>query len=119
MLWLFVLISDLYSVLMSFAYPGALEELMTGAVSIGPAFMLIGAIVALIPLVMAVLTLTLKDSMNRWLNIILGLVITFIFFGSFIELLTTMPAAHIQLLSFAAFLAPALIVWLAWKWPKE
>ena len=119
LLWLIVLISDLYNVLMSLAYPGAMEELMTGAISIGPAMMFVGAIVALIPLVMAVLTLTLKDSINRWLNIILGIVFTVIFFGNFIELSTTMPAAYIMLLSIAGFVTPALIVWSAYKWPKE
>jgi len=104
---------------MSLAYPGAMEQLMTGELSMAPELMFVGAIVALIPLVMAVLTLALKDSINRWLNIILGLVITVIFFGSFIDLSTTTPAAHIQLLSIAGFVAPALIVWQAWKWPKK
>ena len=55
--------------------------------------MLVGAIIVLIPLVMAVLTLTIKDSLNRWLNIIFGVVFTLIFIGNFIELATTMPAA--------------------------
>jgi len=119
MLWLFVIISDLANVLMSLAYPGVMEQLTTGAESIGPELMFVGAIVILIPLVMAVLTLTLKDSINRWLNIILGIVITVIYIGNFIELSTTMLAAHIMLLSIAGFIAPALIVWYAWKWPKQ
>jgi len=114
-LWLFVIISDLGNIMMALAYPGVLEELMTGGEAMAPEWMLVGAIVMLIPLVMAVLTLTLKDSLNRWLNIILGIVITVIYFGSFLELAVTMPAAHIQLLSIASFIAPALIVWYAWK----
>jgi hypothetical protein len=118
-LWFFVVVSDLANVLMSLAYPGVMEELMTAGESMGPELMFAGAIVILIPLVMAVLTLTLKDSMNRWLNIILGLVLTVIYFGNFVELSTTMPAAYILLLSIAGFIAPALIVWYAWKWPKQ
>jgi drug/metabolite transporter (DMT)-like permease len=118
-LWFFVVVSDLANVLMSLAYPGVMEELMTAGESMGPELMFAGAIVILIPLVMAVLTLTLKDSMNRWLNIILGLVFTVIYFGNFVELSTTMPAAYILLLSIAGFIAPALIVWYAWKWPKQ
>jgi len=100
---------------MSLAYPGVLEELMTGELAMGPEWMFVGAIVMLIPLVMAVLTLTLKGSLNRWLNIILGIVITVIYFGSFLELAITMPVAHTLLLSIASFIAPALIVWFAWK----
>lgn len=119
MLWLFTVISDLANVLMSLSYPGVLEELTTAGESIGPELMFVGAIIVLIPLVMAVLTFTLKDSINRWLNIILGIVITLIYFGSFLELSTTMPAAYILLLSIAGFVAPALIVWYAWKWPKQ
>jgi drug/metabolite transporter (DMT)-like permease len=118
-LWFFVVVSDLANVLMSLAYPGVMEELMTAGESMGSELMFAGAIVILIPLVMAVLTLTLKDSMNRWLNIILGLVFTVIYFGNFVELSTTMPAAYILLLSIAGFIAPALIVWYAWKWPKQ
>ncbi len=112
-LWLFVIVSDLANVLMSLSHPGILEELETYAESMGPEMMFAGAIIILIPLVMAVLTLTLKGSINRWLNIILGVVVTLIFFGSFIELANTMPAAHIQLLSIAGVIAPALIVWFA------
>ncbi|MFQ5758281.1 MAG: DUF6326 family protein [Candidatus Bathyarchaeia archaeon] len=37
-----------------------------------PELLLRYAILLLIPLVMAVLSLTLKDSTNRWANIILG-----------------------------------------------
>jgi hypothetical protein len=118
-LWLFVVVSDLANVLMSLAYPGVIEELMTAGGSMGPELMFVGAIVILIPLVMAVVTLTLKDLMNRWLNIILGLVFTAIYLGNFVELSTTMPAAYILLLSIAGFIAPALIVWYAWKWPKQ
>jgi hypothetical protein len=118
-LWLFVVVCDLANVLMFLAYPRVMEELMTAGESMGPELMFVGAIVVLIPLVMAVLTLTLKDSINRWLNIILGMVITVIYFGNFVELSTTMPAAYILLLSIAGFIASALIVWYAWKWPKH
>ena len=115
-LWLFVIISDLANVLMSLAYPGTLEELIEGTESLGPEMMFVGTIIVLIPLVMAVLTLTLKDSVNRWLNIILGIVFTTIFLGNLIQLATTMPAAYILLLSIAGLIAPILIVWYAWKW---
>jgi len=103
-LWLFTIISDLANVLMSLSYPGMLEELTTIGESYGPELMLAGAIVVLIPLVMAFLTLTLKDSINRWLNIILGIVFAVIFLGSLVELATTMLAAYILLLSIAGFI---------------
>lgn len=116
MLWLFVIISDLANVIMSLAYPGTIEELIEGTESLGPEIMFVGAIIVLIPLVMAVLTLAIKDSVNRWLNIIFGVVFTLIFIGNFIELATTMPAAYILLLSVAGVIAPIVIVWYAYKW---
>lgn len=115
-LWFFVILSDLANVLMSLAYPGALVELLEGITSFGAEVMFVGAIIVLIPLVMAVSTLTLRDSINRWLNIILGAVFAIIFIGNFIELATTMPAAYILLLSLAGIIAPIVIVWYAWKW---
>ena len=116
MLWLFVIISDLANVIMSLAYPGTMEELIEGTEALGPEVMFVGAIIVLIPLVMAVLTLTIKDSINRWLNIIFGILFTLIFIGNFIELATTMPAAYILLLSAAGIIAPIVIVWYAYKW---
>lgn len=115
-LWFFVILSDLANVLMSLAYPGALVELLEGTTSFGAEVMFVGAIIVLIPLVMAVSTLTLRDSINRRLNIILGAVFAIIFIGNFIELATTMPAAYILLLSLAGIIAPIVIVWYAWKW---
>lgn len=104
---------------MSLAYPGILEELMKGGESIAPELMFVGAVVVLIPLVMAFLTLIMKDSINRWLNLILGIVYVIIFSGNFVELSTTMPAAYILLLSIAGLIAPILIVWFSWERSKQ
>jgi len=95
---------------------GSYASVMEGELALGPAEMLVSAIVILIPLVMAVLTLTLKHSINRWLNIILGIVIAILYLVNFFELITTMPALHILIVNIGAFIAPALIVWYSWKW---
>ena len=71
----------------------------------------------LIPPVMAFLSLTLKDSTNRWPNIIVGIVFAGLGLGGAIDFLAK-PSAYY------AFLIPigivevvfaALIVWYAWK----
>jgi len=115
-LWLFIIISDLFNVVMSLAEPGILEQLMEGSMALGPEYMFLGAVIALVPLVMAVLSLTLKHSITRWLNIILGILYTVIFLGNFGELAISMPYAHTMLLSIAGIIAPVLIVWYSWKW---
>jgi len=115
-LWLFNIIAELAMLVMAFVYPGFIEQIMEESPGYGPVEWFVSAIVILIPLVMAVLTLTLKHSITRWLNIILGIFITFIYVVNFLELTTTMPAAHILVVNIAAFIAPALIVWYSWKW---
>ena len=94
------------------------QKLVIGAKQEGIDRYVVGAVIVLVPLVMAFLTLTLKDSINRWLNLILGVVFAIIFFGNLVQLATTTPAAYILLLSIAGLIAPILIVWYAWKWPK-
>jgi hypothetical protein len=76
------------------------------------------AIVSLIPLVMAFLSLTLKDKTNRLANIIVGVISTG--FG-LIELVANLgkASAYTSFVGVVGLLFPALIVLYAWKWPKQ
>ncbi|UCH02956.1 MAG: hypothetical protein JSV20_04045 [Candidatus Bathyarchaeota archaeon] len=76
------------------------------------------AIVSLIPLVMAFLSLTLKDKANRLANIIVGVISTG--FG-LIELVTNLgkASAYMSFIGVVGLVFPTLIVWYAWKWPKQ
>ena len=113
-LWLFrAMAVSTYSMLM-LTEPGVLEEIITGKIfgmQIEPGFLLIGAIESLVPLVMAFLSLILKDSINRWANIILGIVYTALNIISS----TDAPSAHGALMWGSAAVATAMIVWYAWK----
>jgi len=71
-----------------------------------------------VPLVMAVLSLTLRDKANRWTSIISG-----IFYAGFIlfELVmnvTTAAYPYVLLMDTSAIVIAALIVWYAWKWTQ-
>ena len=72
------------------------------------------AILALIGPIMAFLSLTLKDSINRWVNIIGGVI-----FAVFAFLIPTgYTAAYYAfsiLVTIVEFVAAALIIWYAWK----
>ena len=98
--------------------PGALAEFLeTGAIDgmiVGPEVLLLFAILLLVPLMMAFLSLTLKDSANRWTNIILGMVFVVIQLFALVGTLAQ-PSIHGILLEIAKVVAPALIVWYAWK----
>jgi hypothetical protein len=116
-LWLFYEVAFVVDMLLGFMEPGAVEQVMAGEVEgmqIGPELLLLFAIVLLVPLVMAFLSLTLKDSINRWANIIMGAVFTGLMLIALVELLAQ-PAAYSILLTLSKVVAGALIVWYALK----
>jgi hypothetical protein len=83
-----------------------------GGIRITPELLLVFAIIFLIPLVMAFLSLTLKDSTNRWANIIVG--IGYTGFG-LIDLSLHIAKPYYVLVGIAGVVASALLVWYAWK----
>jgi len=80
----------------------------------GPDVFLLFAIVSLVPLIMAFLSLTLKDSINRWVNIIVGIVFVVIPLVTLSEAVAKSSAWAI-LNTLSGVVASALIVWYAWK----
>jgi hypothetical protein len=69
------------------------------------------AVIMLIPIVMVVLTLTLKYPVIRWANIIVA-----IFFVVFNLFGLPYPGAYDNFLIIVSFVFNALTVWYAWKW---
>jgi len=93
-----------------------LSSIPEGIAEETPEIIMVMAITYLIPPILAFLSLTLKDSINRWLNIIVGIVfIVLIPIGTGFELIPTayLPSAIITAIAEVAALA--LIVWYAWK----
>ena len=116
-LWLFYVVALVAYMTLSGFEPGALEQVMAGeigGIKITPELMLLFAIVFLAPLVMAFLSLTLKDSINRWANIIVGIIFVILQLVAMIDAVALLSAWMI-LMEVAKLLAPALIVWYAWK----
>jgi hypothetical protein len=91
--------------------PGYMDEIVAETT---PEMMILLAFIMMILPLMAFLTLTLKGSINRWLNIILGIV--------FIVLSPTgvmgVPTAYLPsmiIITIVEIVALVLIVWYAWK----
>jgi len=122
-LWLFVAVSMSAVVLIIFIVPGVIEEIMDGEIAgmqIGHELLLVMAITYFLgPLVMAVLSLTLKDKANRWTNIILGIFYTGYILIELISNITTVAYPYAILMDISAVVAAALIAWYAYKWPKQ
>jgi hypothetical protein len=120
-LWLFPLVAFSASALLMFMEPGVLAELIEeGTIEgkqVGTELLLAGAAIDILgPLVMAFLSLTLKGSINRWLNIIVGGIYAVLESITLLEELTGgTPTGYVILMLIAAVVALVLIVWYAWK----
>jgi hypothetical protein len=77
--------------------------------------LLVWAVMFLFPLVMAILSLALKDSINRWANIIVGIVVVILCLIGFAEYRAD---AYAILILTTRIIVAASIIWLAYKWPK-
>ncbi len=120
LLWVFMAVAMSAHSVLSFMEPGMIEEIMTGkieGVEMGPAMLLFMAIFWWVPLVMAFLSVTLKDSANRWVNFVLGIVFTLLNIWHFIGHLAEPSAAQILIIG-STVVVTALIAWYAWRWPK-
>ncbi len=119
-LWVTVMLCYAYGDIVGFMKPGALEHYIQGIGATGAPItqltLLLIAIVMAIPSVMVFLSLTLKPIANRWANIILG-----IFYTCFVALVYfgVETSYYFMFLSIVEIVLTVLIVWNAWKWPKQ
>ena len=118
-LWLIIDVAYLADLILGFITPGTLQQFLTtgeiGGMAMGPELLLVLAIALLVPLAMAFLSLTLKDSTNRWINIIAGIVYVVLWIIALIGPLAQHPVAYSILITFSKLVASAVIVWYAWK----
>ena len=113
-LWIVVMFNMAFADIVGFLNPGALEEIMAGAVGfeITQGLLLVFAILLEIPIAMIILSRILKYSLNRWANII-AVVITILFvIGGGNTSLSYIFFATIEVVCML------LIIWYAWKWPN-
>lgn len=86
-----------------------------GSMQIGQGMYLGMAALMAIPIVMVVLSLTLKSPINRWANIILAT----LFFAFNLVGLPTYPSAYDKFLIVVGLVFNMLTVWYAWRWVPQ
>ena len=86
-----------------------------GGLQISQELMLGMAALLVIPAVMIFLSVTLKHSVNRWVNIIFAI----FFFGFNLIGLPTYASAYDQFLIIVGLIFNIMTVWYAWRWPKQ
>ena len=116
-LWLFASIAFLAHQILVLMEPGIIADLMAGKAEgqeIGPELILSFAILMLVPMLMAFLSLTLKDSIDRRVNIIVGAIFAVLWLVSVVDAAQSAYWGG-ALMTLSAAVASALIVWYAWK----
>ena len=112
-LWIVLMINMLYADILSLNIPGAAEELARTSASTGasiPQLMLVGAVMGNLAIAMIILSRVLKYGINRWANIVMGIVtIAYIWGGA-----ASYP--HYIFIAMVETLYLLLIIWNAWKW---
>ncbi|MFK7772483.1 MAG: DUF6326 family protein [Saprospiraceae bacterium] len=115
-LWIFVLLNIVFRDIHQFIKIGAIEEIMTGFVNgikITDELMLLGGILAEIPIMMVLLSRILDDRANKWANIIAGIITLAVF-------ATAVPSLDIDD-AFHMVIEVVAILWIfriAWKLPS-
>ena len=118
-LWVVLMFCYTYADILGFYAPGNLEELMAGEIAgiqMTQGLLLSSAVLMAIPSAMVFLSLTLKARVNRWVNIIAGLVYMGVLISTF---LTGRNPAYYVFYATVKVVLIALIVWHAFKWPKK
>lgn len=112
-LWIVVMINMLKADILSLFVPGATEEVVRTAASTGvsvPQLMLAGAVMGNLAIAMIILSHVLKYGINRWVNIVMSLVIMAYIWGGGVSY------PHYIFIAAVETLCLLLIVWFAWKW---
>ena len=113
-LWIVVMINMLAADILSLYIPGALDELAKTAGNTPIAqLMLGGAIMMELAIAMIIMSRVLNRRVNRWLNIIVGLITI----GFVVGPGATYP--HYVFIAAVEVVCLLLIIWNAWKWPAS
>jgi len=118
-LWTSVTLCYLYGDYFEFYVPEKVEGLVSGNnILDSPTKLFFASVLLAIPALMVFLSIILKPSINKWLNIAFG-----IFFTTIMLLIAATSITPWR--TFYVFLAivesviTSLIVWYAWKWSKQ
>jgi len=120
-LWVAGMLSSLNGDTYRLSNPDALQSLLakTGPIVASPELLLVMSIIFVVPILMSVLTLTLKYPVSRWANRILGILYAMIILAFWVLGFVLRSAGYEIVWSTAQLVFALLVVWYAWKWPKQ
>ena len=118
-LWVSALFCYIYGDYFQLYTPDKVNSLITGENNLdNPTKLLIASIVMAIPSIMVGASIILKPKISRILNIVFGSIFTLMMLFIGVNSMTEWYSFYV-FLAFLESIITALIVWYAWKWPKE
>jgi hypothetical protein len=116
-LWVALMFFYLYNDVFGSFRQDQVEKVLSGEIALNQVSLFGAAILMAIPIFMIFLSLALPAKVNRWVNIIVGIVYVVV-----LVLVNLIPAETWAYYAFYEILEAVfivLIVWHAWKWPKQ
>ncbi|MFX1484753.1 MAG: DUF6326 family protein [Promethearchaeota archaeon] len=117
LLWVARMLVSIQGDVIRYLEPGMLEDIINGTLDIPMTEEMLAAlaVIMMIPIFMVFLSLELPYKANRWANIIVA--IFFIVIDGIGFIIARPLYENILGIGYVVFCA--LIVWYAWKWPKQ
>ena len=118
-LWTSVMFCYIYGDYFELYVPKKVEGLISGVNMLeSPTKLFLASVLLAIPALMIALSILLKPAINRWLNIIFGILYTLIMVLIAITSISSWYTFYV-FLAILESLITLLIVWYAWRWPKN
>ena len=120
-LWIAEVLSSLNGDTYRLSDSVALKSLLanTGPIVATPGLLLVMSLIFVVPIFMSVLTLMLKYPVSRGANRIMGTIYAIIILVFWVIPLVLRSAGYEFVWSSAQLVFTLLVVWYAWKWPKQ
>jgi hypothetical protein len=120
-LWVAGMLSSLNGDTYRLHDPVALEANLanTAAVKVTPELLLVMSVIFVVPILVSVLTLTLKSPVSRWANRIIGIFYAVMIFAFWVSAFVSRLHGYEIVWYTAQLVFALLVVWYAWKWPKQ
>jgi len=119
-LWIFVMFNYLYCDVLGLMDPVLLNQYLLGnleGMKIDEEFLLGASILMEIPIAMILLSRILAQKINRWANIITGLIMTIVMIATMF--IGSGPTNYYLFFGIIEIVTTSFIVWYAWMWREK
>jgi len=122
LLWTSLMFLYIYADYFELMTPGKLEKMMQLKTPMGPTspdLLIVFALLLIIPALMIIFSIFLTPILNKWTNIIFGVIYATISILIIISSIGSAWHRFYVLYNFVELFVLMTIIWQAWKWPKN